>query len=162
MSYFVFLFDFTFSLFLVNSNCYFVFCKFLLWLRVLIVLWLYDVERQFQQYFSNIVAVGCNGGGKRSTRRKTSTRGKWLCHITLYSSPLARVEPTTSVVIGTDCIRSRPWWTIIYCWPIVHSQVIDNRLYRRLPNISGDICCLFLYKDNLLHCRKYKIYNYDL
>jgi hypothetical protein len=32
-----------------------------------------------------------------------------LYHIMLYTSPWVGVEPTTSVVIGTDCIGS--WWT---------------------------------------------------
>ena len=45
------------------------------------------------------MAVSFIGGGNQRTRRKPP-------NIMLYISPWAWVEPTTSVVIGTDCIGS--------------------------------------------------------
>jgi len=52
-----------------------------------------------------IVAVSFIGGGNRRTRRKPQVTDK-LDHILLYTSSWSRVELTTSVVIGTDCIGS--------------------------------------------------------
>jgi hypothetical protein len=47
--------------------------------KVNIVGWLiYGVQRQFQQFFSYIVAVSFIGGGNRSTRRKPPTCRKSL------------------------------------------------------------------------------------
>ena len=43
-------------------------------------------------------------GGNRRNRRKPPTFRKSLTNIMLYTSPWAGVEPTTSVVIGIDCI----------------------------------------------------------
>ena len=60
----------------------------------------------FQLY---IVAVSFVGGGNQSTRRKPPSCHKSLTnfyHIMLYTSPWSGFEPTTSVVIGTDCIDS--------------------------------------------------------
>ena len=64
-----------------------------------------------QQYFSYIVVVSFIGGGNQRTRRKPPTCRKSLTtldHIMLYRVHLAWVgfEPTTLVVIGTDCIGS--------------------------------------------------------
>ena len=51
----------------------------------------------WRQYFSYIVVVSFIGGGNRSTWRKPPTCRK--SHISW-----ARLEPTTLLVIGTDCI----------------------------------------------------------
>ena len=74
----------------------------------------YGVWRHFQQYFSYIVAVSFIGGGHQSTWRKSPTCHKSLTKfITLrcikYTSPWTGFELATSLVIGTDCIGSRPW-----------------------------------------------------
>jgi hypothetical protein len=58
----------------------------------------------FNATFNNI------DGGNRSTQRKPPTCCKvtgQLYHIMLYTSPWWRFDLTTSVVIGTCCIRSR-------------------------------------------------------
>jgi hypothetical protein len=63
---------------------------------------------KLKKYFSYIVSVCFIGGGNRSTRRKPLTCHKSLtnfiptCCIE-YTSPLTVFEPTTLVVIGTDC-----------------------------------------------------------
>ena len=67
----------------------------------------YGVEGHFQQYFSYIVPVSFIGGGNRCTRRKSPTRGvtNKLYHIMLYLA-WTKLELSTFVVIGTDCIGS--------------------------------------------------------
>jgi hypothetical protein len=47
-----------------------------------------------------------------------------LYHIMLCTSPWSRFELTTSVMIGTDCIRSRPRWPV---HPVEYSMT--NWLY---------------------------------
>ena len=59
----------------------------------------YCVKRNFQQYFSYIMAVSFIGRGNWSTRRKPPTCLK-------YSSLWAGFELTTLVVICTDCTGS--------------------------------------------------------
>jgi hypothetical protein len=60
----------------------------------------------FQQYFSYIVVVSFIGGGNRGTTTDLSQVTDKLYHMMLYASSWAGFEPTTSVVIGTDCIGS--------------------------------------------------------
>jgi hypothetical protein len=60
--------------------------------------------------FNNIAAISWQSvllvedTGVNTTDRSQVTDKRY--HIMLYSSPWARVEPITSVVIGTDCIGS--------------------------------------------------------
>ena len=54
--------------------------------------WLiFDVERQFQQHFSNIIATSFTGGRSRSTRREPPTMGKQL--VNFITSAASRVQP---------------------------------------------------------------------
>jgi hypothetical protein len=63
---------------------------------------------RFQQYFSYIEAVSFIGLGNRSTQKKPPTCRKSLTNFIAYccieyTSPSARLELTTLVVICSDC-----------------------------------------------------------
>ena len=65
--------------------------------------------------YNNISVISCQSallveetGGPGENHRPVASHWQTLSHnpIMLYSSPWAGVEPTTSMVIGTDCIGS--------------------------------------------------------
>jgi hypothetical protein len=87
------------------------------------------------------VAVSFIGGGNR---RKPPTCHKSLTnfyHIMLYTSPWVGVEPTTSVVIGTDCICSckSNYHTIMTKTAPTLSEQYPNIIENRRNTIKIDI-----------------------
>jgi hypothetical protein len=75
------------------------------------------------------------GEGNRRTRRKP------LYHIMLYTSPWARFELTTSVVIGTDCIGS--------CKSNYHTITTTTAPCLGLGNVFHLICHLQQYFSHI-------------
>ena len=83
-----------------------------------------------------------------------------LYHIMLYTLPWAGVEPTTSVVIGTDCIESfveegkakmRPRWRVSYHENIKISKVPLILFAFRLENASTPLVHLHLCMLSVTH-----------
>ena len=77
------------------------------------------------------MAVSFIGGGNRRTRWKPSACRKSLTHfyhIMLCTSPWARFELTTSVVIGTDCIGS--------CKSSYHTITVTTAPYINMQQFS--------------------------
>ena len=64
----------------------------------------YDVERHFQQYFTDIIVVSLTCGGNRSTRKQLPTSRKSLN--TLSHNVESRTPCHYRDFIDTDCIGS--------------------------------------------------------
>ena len=106
------------------------------------------------------MAVSFIGGENWRTRRKPTTCRKSLTNLMLYTSPWSRFEPTTSVVIGTDCIGccKSNYHTItattaprMQVWMMYHSlQFVQNVNY--FISVTKHIYHVFIsiYLNNLI------------
>ena len=96
------------------------------------------VYRHFQHYFSFI------GGGNQKTTNLSQVTDK-LYHIMLYTSPWSRIELTTLVVIGTDCICS--------CKSNYHTKTAMTTPNQILS--EKDECFSNIHVNSINKCHKY-------
>ena len=113
--------------------------------------WLYGVQRHLQQYFGYIVNGQLYWWRKPEDHEKTTDLlpvTDTLYQIMLYTSPSEEVKPTTSVVVGTDCIsscKSNHHTTTTTTTPL--SVVYNNLLFNHISKMVDRGCLRFFFSD---------------